>query len=81
MSPAAFLVALAAALACAPEAKAPVPVPPTHEAAYADDDTLFPRVRFCDGQVSLNDRCMVRHVKLNYKMAPTYVNGRPVGFC
>ncbi len=43
-------------------------------------DTL-PRVRFADGQVSVNDRCMVRGVKLNRRMPPMYVNGQPVGFC
>jgi hypothetical protein len=44
-------------------------------------DTL-PRVRYHDGgQVSLNDRCPVRKVKLNPKMPPVYVNGQPVGFC
>lgn len=44
-------------------------------------DTL-PRLRyFEDNQVSLNDRCAVRKVKLNPKMPPVYVNGQPVGFC
>ena len=42
----------------------------------------MPRVRyFDDGQVSLNDRCAVRKVKLNPKMPPVYVNGQPIGFC
>jgi hypothetical protein len=49
--------------------------------SYADADTLFPRLRFADGQVSLNDRCPVRKVKLNRRMPPLYVNGRPIGFC
>ena len=44
-------------------------------------DTL-PRVRyFDDNQVSINDRCAVRKVKLNPKMPAVYVNGQPVGFC
>lgn len=45
-----------------------------------DIDTL-PRIRFADGQVSLNDRCPVRKGPLNLRMPPVYVNGRPVGFC
>jgi len=44
-------------------------------------DEKFPRLRYADGQISLNDRCPVRHVKLNPKMAPVYVNGKPIGFC
>jgi hypothetical protein len=43
-------------------------------------DTM-PMLRFADGQISLNDRCMVRLVKLNPKMPPVYVSGHPVGFC
>jgi len=45
------------------------------------EDTL-PRIRYYeDAQVSINDRCAVRKVKLNVKMPPLYVNGQPVGFC
>jgi len=32
-------------------------------------------------QVSINDRCPILKGRLNPKMAPAYVNGRPVGFC
>lgn len=47
----------------------------------APEDSL-PKLRFFDGdQVSLNDRCPVRRVKLNPRMGAHYVNGRPVGFC
>ena len=49
--------------------------------AFVDERAEFPRVRYADGQVSLNDRCPVRLVKLNRRMPPTYVNGHPVGFC
>ena len=53
---------------------------PSHQyVAGADDE--FPRLRFVDGQVSLNDRCPVTLSKLNKKMDPVYVNGHPVGFC
>jgi len=51
-------------------------------ADYMSETDSLPRLRFRDdGQVSLNDRCAVRQVKLNPKMQPAYVNGRPVGFC
>ncbi len=52
----------------------------TGTVAYADSSE-FPRLIFADGQTSMNDRCMVRMAKLNRKMPPIYVNGRPVGFC
>ena len=50
-------------------------------AAYEDESAEFPRLRFPDGSLSLNDRCPVRKVKLNRRMPPLYVNGRPIGFC
>lgn len=50
-------------------------------AAYEDTTAEFPRVRYEDGTLSMNDRCIVRMVKLNRKMGAVYVNGRPIGFC
>ena len=51
-------------------------------AAFVAPEDSLPYLRFFDGdQVSLNDRCPVRKVRLNPKMAPAYVNGQPVGFC
>ena len=50
------------------------------EIVKGDIDSL-PKLRFADGMVSLNDRCMVRKVPLNPKMPPVYVSGHPVGFC
>ena len=44
-------------------------------------DLEHPKVRYSDSLVSLNDRCPVRHGKLNPAYVPVYVNGRPVGFC
>ena len=42
----------------------------------------YHRLRYLDGQVSLNARCGVRlENPLNPKIAPLYVNGAPVGFC
>ena len=56
-----------------------------------DDDGVFyllgtnpgyARVRYLDGQVSLNESCAIRvENKLNRKIPPVYVNGRPIGFC
>lgn len=41
-----------------------------------------PRVRYLDGQVSLNDSCAIRRgSKLNRRVPPIYVNGQPIGFC
>jgi hypothetical protein len=49
---------------------------------YASAGDSLPRVRyFEDGQLSINDRCAVRRVKLNPRVTPVWVNGRPVGFC
>jgi len=42
----------------------------------------FPRVRYLDGQLSLNESCAIRvENKLNRKIPPVYVNGQPIGFC
>ena len=50
-------------------------------AAYTDTTLEFPKLRFTNETVSLNDRCPVRKAKLNTKLAPLFVNGRPLGFC
>jgi hypothetical protein len=47
----------------------------------AGGDTLYPRLRYTDSLVSVNDRCIVTARKLNPRMAPVYVNGVPIGFC
>ena len=57
----------------ASEAKTPAYTPGEEEA--------YPRIRYSDEQISVNDRCPVRRAKLNLRMDPIYVNGRPVGFC
>ena len=56
-----------------------------------DEDGIFyvpgespthPRVRYLDGQLSLNETCAIRvENKLNRRIPPVYVNGRPIGFC
>ena len=50
-------------------------------AEYVEEDSLSPLRYLADGQVTLNDRCPVRLVRLNRRMEPVWVNGRPVGFC
>ena len=50
--------------------------------SYVNPEDSFPRLRYFDTDlVSINDRCAVRKTRLNPKMPPIYVNGRPVGFC
>jgi len=45
-------------------------------------DPRFPRVRYRDGQVSLNASCAIRvENPLGRRIPPVYVNGRPIGFC
>ena len=54
----------------------------THEALTVD--TLrnpLPHLKFADGQITLNNRCPVRQVRLNIRLPGVYVNGHPVGFC
>ena len=41
----------------------------------------FPRVKYADSLVSVNDRCIVKKTKLNPAVRPVYVNWRPIGFC
>jgi len=84
LTTAAMLVAL---LACSRQ-KQQAEKPPAAEKEYlvmgdyVNAQDSLPRLRYFDGdQVSLNDRCAVRKVRLNPKMPPIYVNGQPVGFC
>ena len=41
----------------------------------------FPKIKYSDSLVSVNDRCIVKQTKLNLKVRPVYVNWRPIGFC
>jgi hypothetical protein len=70
---------LALALAAALLAVASAPAPA--QRFVAGPDPAFPRLKYGDSLVSANDRCMVRGSKLNPRVRPLYVNGRPVGFC
>ena len=53
----------------------------TARAEYVSPEAEFSQLRYPDGEITLNDRCPVRKSKLNPRMVPVYVNGRPVGFC
>lgn len=67
-----FLLAGAALFAAAPAGS---------QRFVAGSDPAFPRIKYADSLVSLNDRCIVRMVKLNPKVRPVYVSRMPVGFC
>ena len=54
---------------------------PVSEPVLIDPDTPFPKIRFGDGLVSVNDRCPVTKRKLSVNWPPVYVNGQPIGFC
>lgn len=45
------------------------------------EDPELPRVEYAEAVVSANDRCPVKKNKLNRRMPPLFVNGRPIGFC
>lgn len=63
------------------EVEDPKPVAALLPATFTDTTLAFPKMLFTDGSVSLNDKCPVRKVKLNRRLAPLFVNGRPIGFC
>lgn len=75
----AFLLLAGAALA---QERAAAMGPDEPFAEFVAPADSLPQLRFFgDGQVSLNDRCPVRKVRLNPRMGASYVNDRPVGFC
>lgn len=60
------------------------PRPLTDEGVFyvQSSDPAHPRVRYLDGQVSLNDSCAIRRgSKLSRRVPPMFVNGQPIGFC
>lgn len=71
---------LLAAASCAEERPARL-VASAKVPSYVDPQAEKPHILFDDSQVSLNDKCPVRKVKLNLRMPPVYVNGKPIGFC
>ena len=88
MQPAAGDVALAAPMDPVPTEpvpmeQAPMAMPMGEGVFYVEgQNATRPRVRYTDGQVSLNESCAIQlGNKLNRKIPPVYVNGSPVGFC
>jgi hypothetical protein len=79
--PAALVAACSRAPGTADTAATGPAFDPAAAAAYDDTTLAFPRLRFTNGQTSVNDRCPVRKVKLNRRLPPVFVNGQPVGFC
>ncbi len=77
----AALIALASPGLAAPPAKAPAKAPVLPPARgqqfYAP---VYAKERY-DSLLSSNDRCPVKHGKLNSNIRPTYINRQPVGFC
>ena len=79
------------ALDVAPPAEVEPETAPMRPPRPLDDDgvvyllgqnPVYPRVRYLDGQVSLNESCAIRvENKLSRRIPPVYVNGRPLGFC
>jgi len=77
------LVAFAASALAAP----PAALPPTAQPQKPAPRPTTPRPlgvyekMMYDSQLSVNDRCAVRHGQLNPAIRPMYVNRQPVGFC
>ena len=72
---------LAAGIAACWFAAAAAPSPAPAQEHIPGTDPEHPKVRYADGSVSENDRCIVRKTKLNPNNRPVYVNGRAIGFC
>ena len=53
--------------------------PPQGE--FVSGQTDWPKVKYRNGQTSINDRCVVERHRLSRNVPPVYVNGKPVGFC
>jgi hypothetical protein len=86
--PALVLAALASVGAAgsvkAPATKGPAARTPTPTAGIYQQQRFYAPVykrEMYGTQLSVNDRCAVKHGPLNAKIRPTYVNGQPVGFC
>jgi hypothetical protein len=57
------------------------PTVPRAQRYVPGSDPAFPRVKYADSLLSLNDRCIVRMNKLNTRVRPVYVSRQPIGFC
>ena len=77
------LAGFAALFASSAAIAAPTPkaqTAPPRDAAQRFYAPIFEKERY-DSVLSLNDRCPVKHGKLNTNIRPTYINRQPVGFC
>lgn len=81
LSPLFWIGALVAVISGCADSDPPQPIEETFEAALIDTSTDFSHLRYANGEISLNDRCPIRRNKLNPKVRPLFVNGRPMGFC
>lgn len=73
---------IASFTACSEEPRKAELVPPAEGRNKLDDPKAeFPRVIFADGEISLNDHCMVREDRLSERFPAVYINGHPVAFC
>ena len=57
------------------------PPPYVDKIQFVPPNAEFPRLRWPDGSVSVNDRCPVSKTRIARDILPLWVNGRPVGFC
>jgi hypothetical protein len=77
------LIAFAAFALAAPPAASPPTAQPQKLAARPPAPRpigTYEKMMY-DSQLSVNDRCAVRHGQLNPAIRPMYVNRQPVGFC
>jgi len=77
------LIASASFGLAAPPAASPPTAQPQKPAPHAPTPRplgSYEKVMY-DSQLSVNDRCAVRHGQLNTAIRPMYVNRQPVGFC
>jgi hypothetical protein len=81
MRPTAGLAGMLVCLAVACSSPPTEPIPMGSVPVHVDPDSPFPKIRFTDGLVSVNDRCPVAKRKLSVNFPPVYVNGQPIGFC
>jgi hypothetical protein len=59
----------------------PEPIEETFESVLVDTSAQYSPLRYADGELSVNNRCPIRRNKLDPKVRPLFVNGKPMGFC
>jgi hypothetical protein len=76
-----WLGALVLGLAGCGQAETPQAIEETFESALVDTTVDYSHLQYATGELSLNDRCPIRRDRLNPKVRPLFVNGKPLGFC